>query len=75
MAFLHEEEDDHNQYRWKKEQGREDRYSLEPQKAHLTGEFVIVEMFGGHLLHHLASRLSNVIGRQTKNLLFLKIRT
>jgi len=41
-----------------------------PQKAHLTGEFVIVAKFGGHALRHLASRLENVIrqgGRQTKN--------
>jgi len=30
----------------------------EPQKAHLTGELVIV---GGHALHHLASRLVNVV--------------
>jgi len=41
--------------------GAEDRYSLEPQKAHLTGEFVIVATFGGHALHHLESRLANVI--------------
>jgi len=64
MAFLHEEEDDHNQ---RKEHGAEDRYSSEPQKAHLTGEFVIVAMFGGHASRHLASRLANVIrqgGRQ-----------
>jgi len=61
MAFLHEE-DDHNQNRWKNlEQGAEDRYSSESQKAHFTGEFVIVAQFGGHVLHHLASRLSNVI--------------
>ena len=55
----------------RKEYGAEDRYSLEPQKAHLTGEFVIVEKFGGHALRHLASTLANVIrqgGRQTKNL-------
>jgi len=45
----------------KKEQGTEDRYSLEPQNAHPTGEFVIVAKFGGHVLHHLASRLANVI--------------
>jgi len=47
----------------------EDRYSSEPQKVHLTGEFVIVAKFGGH--SHLASRLANVVrqaGRQTKNL-------
>ena len=48
-----------------KEYGAEDRYSSEPQKAHLTGEFVIVEKFGGHALHHLASWLANVGGRQT----------
>ena len=62
MAFLHEEEeDDHNHTDEKKEYGAEDRYSLEPQKAHLTGEFVIVATFGGHALHHLESRLANVI--------------
>jgi len=27
----------------RKEYGAEDRYSSEPQKAHLTGEFVTVE--------------------------------
>ena len=42
MAFLHEEEDDHNHTDEKKEYGTEDRYSSEPQKAYLTGEFVIV---------------------------------
>ena len=57
MAFLHEE-DNHNE---RKEYGTEVRYSSEPQKAHLTGEFVIVEKFGGHALRHLASRLANVI--------------
>ena len=72
MAFLHEEEDDHNHTDEKKQYGAEDRYSSEPQKAHLTGEFVIVAKFGGHALCHLASRLANVIrqgGRQTKNLI------
>ena len=58
MALLHEEEDDHNHKDEKKEQ---DRYSLEPQKAHPTGEFVIVAKFSGHALHHLASKLANVI--------------
>ena len=43
MAFLHEEEDDPNHTDERKEYGAEDRYSSEPQKAHLTGEFVIVE--------------------------------
>ena len=61
MAFLHEEEDDHTHTDEKKEHGAEDRYSLEPQKAHLSGEFVIVTKFGGHALCHLASRLANVI--------------
>ena len=73
MAFLHEKEDDHNDTDESKEYGAEDRYSSEPQKAHLTGEFVIVAKIGGHALRHLASRLANVVrqaGRQTKNLVF-----
>ena len=60
MAFLHEEEE-------RKEYGAEDRYPSEPQKAHLTSEFVIVAKFGGHALRYLASRLGNVVrqgGRQ-----------
>ena len=61
MAFLHEEEDDHTHTDERKEYGAEDRYLSEPQKAHLTDEFVIVEKFGGHALHHLAFRLANVI--------------
>ena len=61
MAFLHEEEDDHNHKEEKKEHGEEDRYSQEPQKAHPTGEFVIVAKFGGHVFQHLASRLANLI--------------
>jgi len=65
MAFLHEE-DDHNTADERKEYGAEDRYSLEPHKAHLTGEFVIVAKFGGLVLRHLACRLAT--GRQTKNL-------
>jgi len=68
MAFLHEEEDDHNTTNERKEYGTEDRYSSEPQKAHLTGEFVIVAKFGDHALRHLASRLANVVrqgGRET----------
>ena len=62
MAFLHEEEDDHNNTDERKEYGVKDRYSSEPQKAHLTGEFVIVAKFGGPALRHLASRLANVVG-------------
>ena len=54
MAFLHDEDDD-NHTNEKKEYGAEDRYSSKPQKVHLTGEFVIVEKFGRHALHHLAS--------------------
>jgi len=61
MAFLHEEEDSHNRTDERKEYGAEDRYSSEPQKVHLTGEFIIVAKFGGHTLRHLASRLANVV--------------
>jgi len=61
MAFLHEEEDDHNDTHERKEYGAEDRYSSEPQKAHLTGEFIIVAKLGGHALRCLASRLANVV--------------
>jgi len=61
MALLHEEEDNHNHKDKKKEQGAEDRYSLEPEKAHPTGEFVIVAKCGGHVLRWLASMLTNVI--------------
>jgi len=43
----------------KKEQA-EDRQISEPEKAHSTGEFVIVAKFGDHVLRHLASSLSNV---------------
>ena len=45
----------------RKEYGAEDRYSSEPEKAHFTGKFLIVEKFGGLALCHLASRLANVI--------------
>ena len=61
MAFLHEDEDDHNHTDERKKHGTEDRDSSEPQKAHLTDEFVIVAKFGGHALYHLASRFANVI--------------
>ena len=59
-AFSYEEEDDHNHKDEKKGHSAEDRYSSEPQKAHPTGELVIVTKFGGHVLHHLTSRLVNV---------------
>jgi len=61
MAFLYEEDDHNTATDERKEYGPEGRYSSKPQKAHLTGEFVIVAKFGGHALHHLASRLVNVI--------------
>ena len=61
MALLREEEDDHNHTDEKKDHGAEDRYLSEPQKTHSTGEFIIVAKFGGHVLHHLASWLANVI--------------
>ena len=58
---------------------------MKPEKVHPTGEFVIMEKFGGHVLRHLAARLENVMreggreaGRQTKILvlaIFCKIRT
>jgi len=61
MAFLHEEEHDHNHTDERKEYGAEDRDSSEPQKVHLTGEFITVAKFGGHALRCLASWLANVI--------------
>ena len=67
MALLHEEEDDHIPQDKRKKQGTEVRQTSEPEKAHPTGEFVIVAKFGDHVLRHLASSLSNVIrqaGRQ-----------
>ena len=64
MAFLHEEEDDHNDTDERKEYGAENRYSSEPQKAHLTDEFVIVAKFGGCALCHLALGLRMWSGRE-----------
>ena len=40
---------------------RRGQYLLEPEKAHPTGELVIVAKIDGHGLRHLASRLANVI--------------
>jgi len=77
VAFLHEEEVDHNTADERKEYGAEDRYSSEPQKAHLTCEFLIVAKFGGHALRHqpLACQLRMWSGRegdrQTKNLVLV----
>ena len=53
MAF-----NDHTHTDERKEYGAEDRYSLEPQKACLTGESVIVAKY---VLRHLASRIANVV--------------
>jgi len=62
MASLHEKEDNnHNHADERKEYGAEDRYLSEPRKEHLTGEFVIVAKFGGHVLCQLASGLANAI--------------
>ena len=58
------EGDNHSHKDKKKEHGTEDRYLLESKKAHSTGELVIVAKFGGHVLHHLASRLGNVIRQE-----------
>jgi len=41
MTFLHE--DDHNTTDERKEYGAEDRYLSEPQKAHLTGELLLLQ--------------------------------
>jgi len=50
MALLHEEEDDHNHKDKRSNEGAEGRQILEPEKAHLTGEFVFVAKFGDHVL-------------------------
>ena len=57
----------------KMEQGAEGKQTLEPEKAHSTGDFVIVAKFGDHVLCHLASSLSNVIRQADKNSSFLEI--
>ena len=67
MALLHEEEDDHISQDKRKKQGAEGRQTSKSEKAHPTGEFVIVAKFGDRVLRRLASSLSNVIrqaGRQ-----------
>ena len=49
--------------------GTEGKYSSEPEKAHPTGEFIIVAKLSGHVLGCLASSLSILVkqvGRQTK---------
>ena len=52
---------DHNHEDKRSNKGVEGRQTSEPQKAYLTGKFVIVEKFGDYVLGHLASSLSNVI--------------
>ena len=42
MALLHEEEDDHIPQDKRKKQGTEGRQTSKPEKAHPTGEFVIL---------------------------------
>jgi len=57
MAFLHDEESDHNTT----DERRRGQIFIGTSKANLTGEFVIVAKFGRHALRYLASRLANVI--------------
>ena len=61
MALLHEVKDDHNHEDKRSNKGAEGRHSSESEKAHLSGEFVIMEKFGDHVLCRLTSSLSNVI--------------
>ena len=42
-------------------EGAEAPHSSEPQKAHPTGEFVVVEYNGGHSLLRLGSRLATEV--------------
>jgi len=56
LLLLHEEEYNHNHT-----DKRNKAYSLEPEKAYPSGEFVIVTKFGSHVLRRLASWLANVI--------------
>jgi len=53
MSLLHEEDDHKYQYK-RSNKGTEGRQILEPEKVHLTGEFVILAKFGDHVLCHLA---------------------
>ena len=50
----------------KKEQGTGGSQTSEPEKAHSTGEFVIVVKFGCHVLRRLAASLSIVIRQAGK---------
>ena len=53
----------------KKEQCTEGRQTSEP---HSTGKFVIVAKFGDHVLHCLASSLSNVIRQAGRHILLFR---
>ena len=57
MVLLHEK-DDHN-HEDKRSNKIQERQSLDPVKANLTGGFVIEAKFGGHVLHHLADRVAD----------------
>jgi len=45
----------------RRNKGTEGRQTLEPEKAHSMGKFLIMVQFDEHMLHRLASNLSNVI--------------
>ena len=47
-------------------EGAEASHLSEPQKAHPTGEFVVVAQNGGHSLLHLGSRLATVVSEAVK---------
>jgi len=47
--------DDHNHEDKRSNKGAEGRHSSESEKAHLSGEFVIMEKVGDHVLCCLAS--------------------
>ena len=51
----------------RKEQGIQSIQTLELEKAHFTGEFVIRAKVGGHVLRHLVSTLSNVIRQEGRH--------
>ena len=61
MALLHEEEDNHNREDMRSNKSAGGRHSSEPEKPHLTGQFVILTKFSDHVLLCLASSLSNVV--------------
>jgi len=49
------------------DQSAEGRQTLDPEKGHFNGEFVIVAKFGDHVLCHLASSLLTVVRQADKN--------